>query len=379
MKKLFCLLLATLILFTLVACGKEAAIDTSATEGDIAKLEAIYAGLHVHHGQLHDHSDSGRRSDGNATLAVWKEYMPYFGMDFAAILDHRQTDHMYHEDWDPAVFISGTEAMTYVLNRTSPYKKYHYNMLFRNVTDMERILREHEDIYGLQNGTFRYRPMGSAEFTQIMQEVQASGGFFVIAHPGQTAGAVSEDPLEYYYCDYVGYEVLYHLYADPATCGAQSMINYNIYTGLLAAGKKVYATAGSDMHDYPVDRGLTTVYTADAMDTAYLDQISVGNFTAGPVGVRMVIGDTKMGSTCDFKGQRVVLSVGDFHTTYQSGSYVLKVFTDAGEVLSVDLASTDTTYFAFNADEQASFYRVEIHDTTMDYTLLAMGNPIWND
>lgn len=379
MKKLLCLFLALATGFCLFACHKEKTINTTATEADIAHLEAMYDGLQVYHGQLHDHSDSGRRSDGAAALSVWKEYMPYFGMDFAAILDHRQTDHMYHEDWDASLFISGTEAMTYVMDRTRGYNKYHYNMIVRNVADMEEIMANHQEVYGLEDGIFRYRGMGSEEFTQIIQEVQAAGGFFVLAHPGQTTGSVSEDPLEYYYCDYVGYEVLYHLYSDLGTQGAQSQINYNIYTGLLAAGKKVYATAGSDVHDYPVDRGLTTVYAAQAMDTSYLDQISRGNFTAGAVGVRMVIGDTIMGGTGDFAGQRVVISVGDFHMNHTEGTFQLKVFTDQGEVLSVDISSGETNYIAFDADENAKFYRVEIHNTDQEYTLFAMGNPIWNN
>ena len=99
MKKLFCLFLATLMVLSLVACGGEKAgkkgVNTTATEEDIAQLENLYAGLEVHHGQLHDHSKSGRNSDGKATLLQWKENMPSVGMEYVALLDHRQTDHMY--------------------------------------------------------------------------------------------------------------------------------------------------------------------------------------------------------------------------------------------------------------------------------------------
>ena len=387
MKKILSLILAVLMLLTFVACGKtseeggKAAIDTTATGADIAKLEGAYSGLQVHHGQLHDHSDSGRNSDGKATLQEWKDGMPLVGMEYVALLDHRQTDHMYSEDWDPTLFISGTEAMTYINDRDEKYNKYHYNMIVNNVSDLEAVLKNHMTNYMFVDGLFQYNPMSSAEFTQIIQEVLASGGYFVIPHPGQTMGTgeVSSDPLEYYFCDYIGYEVFYHISENAGARDEQTQINYEIYTGLLAAGKKVYVSAGSDVHNLPTDRGLSTVYSSQQLDTSYIEQLRAGNYTAGPVGVRMIIGDTTMGGTCDFNGQRVVVSVGDFHANFSSGKYVLKVFTDAGEVLSVDLASTDTSYIAFDADENAKFYRVEIHDTTLDYTLLAMGNPIWND
>ena len=379
MKKIFCFLLVAVISFGLFACGKPKAPSLTATEADIAQLEAQYEGLQVHHGQLHEHSDSGRGSDGKHTLAEWKENMPSVGMEYVALLDHRQTDHMYHEDWDPALFISGTEAMTYIKDRSSRYNKYHYNMIFNHVSDMEDLLNKYMATYMFMDGLFRYRSMDSETFTNIIQDVLASGGYFVIAHPAQTTGQVAEDPLEYYYCDGIGYEVFYHVHGHADAQGLQTQQNYGIYTGLLAAGKKVYASSGSDVHSLPTDRALSTIYSSQAMDTAYIEQLRKGNYTAGPVGVRMVIGDSVMGSTTDFNGQRVVISVGDFHKNFTTGTYVLKVITDQGEVYSVDLESTDTSYIAFDADENAKFYRVEIHDTTKNYPLLAMGNPIWND
>ena len=51
-------------------------------------------------------------------------------MEYAAILDHRQTHHMYLEEWDPTLFISGSEAMTHVRGRPEYCNKYHYNMIF---------------------------------------------------------------------------------------------------------------------------------------------------------------------------------------------------------------------------------------------------------
>ena len=383
MKKLLCLLLVLAVSFCLFACGnskqKKNIVNITATEADIAHLESLYAGLQPCHGQLHEHSDTGRRGDGHATLVDWKENMPAVGLDFVGLMDHRQTDHMYHEDWDTTLFISGTEARTNIKDRPIANNTFHYNMIFNDVADMEAVMMKHYSIFKLSGGMFRYGSMFSEEFVQVIQDILATGGFFVIAHPGQTRGEQYDDALVFYFCDGAGYEVIYDNTGNQNYRDGDTKVNYDIYTTLLAAGKKVYATAGADTHSFPTDQALTTIYAEKKQDDAYVQQLHAGNFTAGPVGVRMTIGNSTMGSTTDFNGQRVVISVGDFHQNFAGGKYQLKVISDQGEVFTVDLASTETSYFAFDADENAKFYRVEIHDTTLNYTLLAMGNPIWND
>ena len=383
MRKFFCLLLVLTISICLFACGSKPVqknrIDTTATEQDITTLESLYAGLQAHHGQLHEHSDTGRRGDGHATLAEWKENMPAVGLEFVGLMDHRQTDHMYHEDWDSSLFISGTEARTNIKDRSVANNTFHYNMIFKDVSDMEALMMKHYSIFKLSGGIFRYGSMDSAEFVEVIQDILAADGFFVIAHPGQTRGEQYDDALVFYFCDGVGYEVFYDNSGSPSHREGYTKTNYAIYTALLDAGKKVYATAGSDCHSYPTDLALSTIYTANMQDDDYVQQLHDGNFTAGPVGVRMCVGDAVMGATTDFQSQRVVVSVGDFHESYANGQYQMKVFSDQGLVCTVDIPSTETCYFAFDAQENAKFYRVEIHDTTKDYTLLAMGNPIWND
>lgn len=398
MKKIFCLFLAVLMVLSLVACGgdKKAesgkkSIDTTASDEDIVKLEAQYEGLQMHHGQLHDHADTGRRSDGKNTLEEWKAGMPSVGMEYVALLDHRQTDHMYLSEWDPTLFISGSEACTWLNDRTDGYHKYHYNMIFNNVSDMEALLTKYMSTYNFVNGVFDYNAMSSETFTNIIQDVLASGGYVVIPHPSSTSAEyapegwegqwVSEDPLEYYFCDGIGYEVFYHYSDKEENRTVATKANYDIWTGMLAAGKKVYASAGSDCHRLPVDRGLSTVYSSQALDTAYIEQLRKGNYTAGPVGVRMTIGDATMGSTTDFNGQRIVFSVGDFHENYADSSHTYRVdlISDTGVVFSQEINPGETTYFAIDADENAKFYRVEVHDESLSYSLLALGNPIWND
>ena len=393
MKKLLCLFLSLVMLLSLAACGgngEDKGADYTATAEDAAALEKLYEGLQMHHGQLHDHAKTGRRSDGKATLQEWKDGMPSVGMEYVALLDHRQTDHMYLPEWDPTLFISGTEAMTYISDRDARYNKYHYNMIFNHVSDMEAVLNNHMTTYMFVDGVFEYKPMSSQEFTQIIQEVLASGGYFVIPHPAQTAmeiapkgvtSWVADDVLEYYFCDGIGYEVFYHISEKVEQRDEQTQLNYGIWTGLLALGKKVYASAGSDVHNLPTDRGLSTVYSSQKLDTAYIAQLRKGNYTAGPVGVRMNIGETTMGGTGDFSGKRVVFSVGDFHANFSDPTHTYRVdlVSDTGVVFSQKIVPGETQYFAIDADEAAKFYRVEVHDENLEYSLLALGNPIWND
>lgn len=398
MKKLLSLLLSFVLLFSLAACGgsddgekEPAAVDYTATEEDKAVLEKLYEGLQMHHGQLHDHAKTGRRSDGKATLDEWKAGMPDVGMEYVALLDHRQTDHMYLPEWDPTLFISGSEAMTYISDRDARFNKFHYNMIVRNVADMEAVLKNHMTTYTLVDGLFDYRAMSSTEFTQVIQEILDAGGYFVIPHPAQTAAEVapdghegpwvSENLLDYYFCDGIGYEVFYHISEKLEDRTEQTKANYGIWTGLLAMGKKVYCSAGSDVHNLPTDRGLSTVYSSQKLDTSYIEQLRKGNYTAGPVGVRMNIGETTMGGTGDFSGKRVVFSVGDFHENFLDTTHTYRVdlVSDTGVVFSQKFVPGETQYFAVDADENAKFYRVEVHDESLEYSLLALGNPIWND
>ena len=399
MKKLICLFLSVLMLMAFVACkdtgatneqadngasqgenGPNVREETPVTDEEIAHLESLYAGLTMHHGQLHDHANTGRRSDGKATLTEWKEGMPAVGMEYVALLDHRQTDHLYLPEWDPTLFISGSEAMTYVNDRPEEYNKYHYNMIFPSVVEMEEHLTEFRMEYMFGNGVFDYNPMTSAKFTEVIKSVLDKGGYFVIPHPAQTAPEICDDPMQYYFCDGIGYEVFYHISENESARDQQTQNNYKIWTGMLANGAKVYCSSGSDVHNLPTNRGLSTIYSSEKLDTSYIEQLRKGNYTAGPVGVRMTIGETTMGGTGTFAGQRVVVAVGDFHSDFAIAghTYRIDIVSDTGLVYSASVDPSQMNYFAIDADENAKFYRVEIHDEANNYSLLALGNPIWN-
>ena len=401
MKRLLCLFLALVAVFSLCACGgsgetetgktdekEEPKIDATAAEAEISKLEAAYTGLTVHHGQLHDHANTGRKSDGKATLQEWTAVMPEVGMEYAAILDHRQTDHLYLDTWDPNIFITGSEAMTHVYGRPDYCNKYHYNMILPGVEEFEAHLNQFPMTYRFINGLFDYYDMSQETFLEVINSVLDKGGYFVIAHPFQTDPEQIgiDDPavnaLDYYHRDFIGYEVIYAYNPDLEKQGKSTMNNYWLWTSLLAADKRVYCSASSDRHSLPSNAGLSTIYSTEMVDDSYIEQLRLGNYTAGPVGVRMILGDTRMGGTGTFEGQRIVFSVGDFHKDFQDATHTYRVdlISDTGVVFSQTVDPTQTTYFAFDADASAKFYRVEIHDEQQapNYTLLALGNPIWN-
>ena len=74
--------------------------DYTATGADDALLSALYGNYTLYQGELHNHANNGGSSDGNVSLADWKTQMTTYDLDYAASLDHRQTWHINHDDWD---------------------------------------------------------------------------------------------------------------------------------------------------------------------------------------------------------------------------------------------------------------------------------------
>ena len=117
--------------------------------------------------------------------------------------------------------------------------------------------------------------------------------------------------------------------------------------------------------------------------------MKIGNSVCGPVGIRMVVGNTQMGgqSQTGFAGQRVIFTVDDFHEsiydpthTYSVKLIKLTKGETEEEVVHSEVFDASADYFyATDADETAAYYRVEIWDDTAGYNLpIAIGNPIWN-
>lgn len=363
-----------------------AQVEKEATVGDIAALEELYAGKQPYQGELHDHAATTGTSDGKQPLEVWKAYMQELDMDFAAIVDHRQTLHMRLPEWDNAIFIGGSEASTHITDREGV--DLHYNMTFADPEGLETVLNQftefkfriwseadREGCGGQMH--FNYPSFTGERFTQLCEAVYANGGFLSIVHPKSTGYVENEDPAQAWFADYTGVEVFYTYNTDRK--GWQTKANYELWTGMLAAGKKVYATSGNDEHNMPSDKALSTIYAENKDAHDFVQLLRTGNFTAGPVGIRACVGDTPMGGTVDFTGKRLVFCVGDFHKSVYQPDHIYRVdlISDEGVVFSQSISCEEVSYFAVDAQE-VGFYRVEVWDTT-EGAMLALGNPIWNE
>ncbi len=357
-----------------------------ANEDDIAALNQLYAGRTAYYGDIHCHPLAGVAPDGKKTLAEWKVKMAELGIDFVAFMNHRQVYHMSEPEWDSTLFIGGTEPATKITDCVAVNPGVHYNMLFPNQDALlQHVTQFPEYKYtGGQNGTpllegtFTYPKFTADRFREIIQSVKDKGGLFVNVHPKQEMQ--SKNPEDYYFADYTGLEVFYGY--NGSITGSDTIDNYTLWTDLLASGKRLWATAGSDSHGDATEVALTCVYSEAKQDTAYLSHLIKGDFVAGFAGIRMAIGDAKMGSSTDFSGKRLVVSIDQIHSSMLKAgrTYTVKIISDQGTVYTAEIDGKEPVAFSFDADENAAFYRVEILDQKRTaQPIIAIGNPIWND
>ena len=410
MKKILAFVLSVLMLLGLVACGggqgeTSAADPYAAKEADVALLDKAYEGREAYHGEFHDHAATGGTSDGHQNLTIWKATMDSLDMDFATIVDHKQALHMELDVWDDTVFIGGSEPMAMPSGLVAAtYNKMHFNLVFTDANGLINTVKEYDALYpgrgfnakdypenydgadadklaGGWHFTYLYGDStpSKEQMAQLIDIIKKNGGMFVNVHPLANGYVDSPNPLDHWYADWTGFEVFYG-YSGPAPQQPSTQKNYDMWKNLLKMGKKVWCTAGSDKHNMPNTDALSTVYSTAKDAKEHFEHFKVGDFVCGPVGIRMAIGDTLMGSETDFTGKRVVFSVGDFHTSAYNPThkYRVELHTDSKVVFKQELTDpTQTAYFAVDADETAAFYRVEIHDATSGL-MHALGNPIWN-
>lgn len=344
---------------------------------DVDLLNKCYENRIACYGQLHDHSDSGGRSDGHCTLTEWKEGLAALSMDFATLVDHRQVLHMYQPEWDDRIFIGGTEPGTVIRDSKARNSMMHYNMIFSKPEQLQELLTEFTEYEyaGGREDTYRYSRFNIDRFGELIDAIREKGGFFVHPHPKQLTE--SDDPLDYWFRDETGLEVFYTFHQELD--GEFTQANYKLWTDLLALGKRVWATAGNDEHRAPSVKAMTTIFSPEKHSRAYIACLRRGDFVCGGVGIRMCIGDTAMGGKCDFAGQRLVFSVGDFHESQVKPEHAYRVdlLDDTGVIFSSPVDPGQTVYFAADVDASRKFYRVEVFDTTEELRI-AIGNPIWN-
>ena len=385
-RSLSLLLCAVMFAGTLAfaGCGKKP-FTTTASEEDIAKLNSLYAGKTAFFGEMHDHSDSGGRSDGKVALKDWPtQVMQPKDIDFAVIVDHRQSLHMRLPEWDSTKFVGGTEPASYMTDEHVKSDSVHYNVILDDPDKQDALFQSLPEYkYGPDSkvpnlNTIRYPDISIERLREVAAKTLEMGGFFVHVHPLFLSYMQSDIVTDYWMGDYTGFEIYTAGSKNYLPSWPSNQKAYKTWVELLNLGKKLYATCGSDSHRESNVNTLSTFYAESTDSKILLNLMRAGNFTAGPVGIRMAVGDTCTGGETDFTGKRLVVSVGDFHSqAYQADhQYRLNVYNEKGLVFSQDLTGTDTVYYAIDTTN-CEYYRAEVYDVTGDYAF-SVGNPIWN-
>jgi len=343
---------------------------------DFAPLDALYAQRQPYHGDFHCHSDSGGTSDGRTPLADYVPGMKELGVDFAAIVDHRQMRHYFLPEWDEQYLICGSEPGCNLNepDRPSFARRMDYTMIFPDKTGLAQVMGAFPEFgfTGTWDGHFNYVGFSVAELRKLAEYIYNIGGLLSHAHPKQLM--VSDDPLDYYISDLVPLETVH---GDSSAFSTQQ--NRDLWVSLLKLGKRVRTHGSSDSHGPVSNRGLTTLYASRHFSTDIFNVVRSGDCTAGAVGIRMSIDSTPMGSVADYaEGKTLYIRLDDFHPAHKMPDtvYCLKVFTDQGLAYAKEFDGSPMS-LAFPVEKRA-YYRVEITNES-DHLVVALSNPIWLD
>ena len=349
---------------------------TQTETGDFSALDKLYTGRQRFYGDFHCHSNSGGTSDGKTPIEDYVECMKNVGLDFAAIVDHRQMRHFFLPCWDPQYMICGSEPGTVFEDVDKPVysKKLDYTMIFPDKTGMQRVLDSfstYEFTGTPEEGSFPFRKMTRQTFIDIAEFAYSIGGLVSHAHPRQML--YSTDPLDYYFGDHVPLETVHVVAENYAT-----RQNRQLWVRLLNMGKRVKTHGSSDSHGPVSNRGLTAVYAEKHFSTDIFNVIRAGDCTAGGVAIQMSIDDAVMGSVTAYEpGKKLYVRVEDFHPAHRKENTVfcLKVYTDRGLAYAREFDCMDVQQLVLPV-EKRMYYRVEITNES-DGCLVALSNPIW--
>lgn len=375
---------------------------TAAAEADQAALEKVYEGKTVKYGDFHGHAKFGNTSfsDGQKPLSEWITAMDRLDIDFMTLSNHRQTLHMYQQEYTADRFLGGSEPGVKILDSKAAFAEFDFNMIMDDGEAFEEVLLKWNEHFRLwkETGYSGYRfssPYGSygfttAEFNELRQDIYDAGGLLVLVHPKQIGYLLSDNPLDYYFGEPCGMEICTGLKMSNGDggnmCAPSNEKAYRLWVNLLELDKKLFATAGSDTHSLPNTSGLNAVYTANDDRADYLAALRSGNTAPGWVGIRMSVGDTAMGGTTDFTGKRLQFAVGDMYMGDQAEAdsvykashvYRVELYDDGGLLQEAVIDPTQMSYFAIDCDSDAKFYRVVVWDDTAA-TRVGVSNPIWN-
>lgn len=347
------------------------------SEADFSPLDALYEGRSVYWGDQHAHSNSGGTSDGKTPLSEWVARMDEKQVDFAAIVDHRQMRGFFLPEWDDTRFIIGTEPGTRFTDLTAVrcgQAEVHYNMLFPHKYGLAMVLAnfpEFEFRGDELTGSFRYPKFTREHFLELAEYVKSIGGIMV--HPHPKTMLASDDPLDYYFGEHTFIETIY---GNPYTHA--SIRNYDVWCKILALGKHMYTSSGTDTHGAVANTALSAFYTREKNGLAFFNQFRSGDFTVGNVGIQMCIGDSPMGSEIGPSEEKTLLiRLKDFYAPMfaENNTYELRVITDRGIAFAAQYNGKYPQDVAIEVRDR-KFYRAEIFDVTYGVRV-AIGNPIW--
>ncbi len=347
---------------------------------DFSALDARYAGMKAYYGDLHVHTNSGGTSDGKTPIEDWVRIMDEKALDFAAVVDHRQMRGFFLPAWDDERFIIGTEPGTHIVEGLNACRLgmnvIHYNMLFPHKYGLAMVLAnfpEFEFRGDELTGSFQYPSFTKERFCELVKYVQSIGGIFV--HPHPKTMLCSDDPLDFYYGEHTYIETLY---GSPATHA--TFKNYELWTDLLAMGKRVYASSGSDTHAGISNGCVATFYTSERSGLAFFNRMHEADFAVGAIGMKMCIDGHPMGSEIAYReGMKLTLRLDDFfpRAWRDNIAYEFRIVTDRGIAYSSMFNGRHPQAVEIEVQKRA-FYRAEIFNHTIG-CWFSLGNPIWLD
>lgn len=348
-------------------------------EADFSALDSQYAGKTVSWGDLHVHTACGGTSDGKTPMKDFPAAMDALGVDFCAVVDHRQMRGFFLPEWDEKRFIIGTEPGTRITDLNScrhGMSGVHYNMLFPHKYSLALVLAnfpEFEFRGDELTGSFKYPKFTKERFAELTAFVRSIGGIMVHPHPKTMLS--SDDPTDYSFGDGTFLETIYVTPSSHA-----SFKNYRLWTELLGLGIHVYASGGSDTHGAVSNKAVAAFYTAEKSGEAFFGTMRSGDFTVGNYGIQMTLGGLPAGSeTVGGAGETLLVRVPDvFPPSVRAGTaYELRVYTDKGLAFSGSFDGTPGQSVALVTEER-KFYRAEVYDATHGYPV-AICNPVWTD
>jgi hypothetical protein len=347
---------------------------------DLSTLDKMYEGRKAYRGDLHVHTKCGGTSDGIFEMNKWPAQMDEKEVDFAAVVDHRQMRGFFLPEWDETRFLYGTEPGMTISEGLRACRHgqsaIHYNMIFPHKYGLAMLLAnvpEHKFNGDELTGSFSYFKVPYSRFLEIVKKVQDLGGIMVHAHP--TIMLCSSDPMDFYLGEHTFVETIYgSVYTYATRCA------YKLWTDLLALGKRVYASSGSDSHSYVMNTALATFYTKEKHHSAFFDRMHAADFNPGSVGMQMCIDEHPMGSEIEYReGMKLSLRIKDFfaHEWRADTVYALRIFTDKGIAYYSEFNGKCPQEVQIEVQKRG-FYRADIYDMTHN-CVVAHTNPIWLD